>query len=181
MAKDVGPLEQVIEDHTQPLLAGALGLGLSPVDAEELVQETFVAFLEAVKRFEGRSSVRTYLFGILYRKAKERFRKAKRELPADPADETWKDRFDTRGHWVTPPKGPEAAALNAETGALIAGCLETLPEAQRAAFTLREVDKKSTEEICNILDVSTTNLGVLLFRARNKLRDCVSARWDEKA
>ena len=171
-------LTQVVEEHTEVLLRGALGRGLPPVEAEELVQETFVTFLEVVARFEGRSSVRTFLFGILYRKAMERGRKRSRELPTDPIDEVFEKRFGSFGGWSTPPRGPDEEALTKETSVLISECLKDLTPDQRSAFHLKEVDRESSESVCNILDVTATYLRVLLFRARNKLRECLEEKWE---
>lgn len=170
---------RIIEDHADVLLRGALGRGLSILDAEDLVQETFVTFLKAVDRFEGRSSVRTFLFGILYRKAMERGRKKSRELPVDPVDRIFDGRFGPGGMWTTPPAGPDEAVLTEETAGMIHGCMEGLTEDQRSAFHLKEVDHLSSDEVCNILDVSATHLRVLLFRSRNKLRECLEKKWEE--
>ncbi len=172
-------LTQVVEEHTEVLLRGALARGLPPAEAEELVQDTFVAFLEAVQRFEGRSSVRTFLFGILYRKAMERGRKVSRELATDPVDQLFEGRFGSAGTmWTSPPKGPDDESLTKETGALIEECIEGLTPDQRSTFHLKEVDRLSTEETCNVLDISATHLRVLLFRARNKLRECLERKWE---
>ena len=176
-------LEQAVAAYTGPLLRGGLALGLALSDAEELVQDTFAAFLSAAGRFEGRSQLRTYLFGILYNKAKELRRKRVKESGADDEalEAAFNTRFDGAGHWMaSQPKGPEAAALNGELAALIAACAEGLPEAQRAAFFLKEAEGLSTEEACNVLAVSGTNLRVLLFRARLRLRECLERRWEDR-
>lgn len=176
-AKDPAAVERVIRDHTAVLLRGALALGLPESEAEELVQDTLATFLEAAARFEGRSSVRTFLFGILYRKGMERGRKRARELATDPADALFEGHFDAAAHWNSMPRGPEKDADVKEIAALIALCLEELPPQQKAAFLLREVDREETDSICNALDVSDTHLRVLLFRARNRLRECLERKW----
>ncbi len=167
----------LVRDHTQDLLRAALGLGLPITDAEELVQDSFVAFLKAAERFEGRSSVKTFLFGILYNKALERGRKAARELATDPSDQIFDGRFNWWGHWTSPPGGPEKEADVKEIAELIAQCLEGLTPQQRAAFQLKEVDRELNPAICNILGVQDTHLRVLLFRARTKLRECIEGKW----
>ena len=176
-ARDPGALSAAVREHAGPLYRAARGLGLPEVDAEELVSESFTAFLGALDRFEGRSTVRTFLFGILYRKALERGRRQARELATDPGDAVFDGRFDGRGHWTRPPRGPEQEAAVKEAAALLAECLEGLPERQRAAFQLKEVDRQSPEEIRNILGVADTHLRVLLFRARTRLRDCLEGKW----
>lgn len=170
-------LQGLVEEHTDALFAVALGLGLSEVDAEDILQETFVAFLGALDRFEGQSSVRTYLYSILVHKAKDLWRKKGREQPLGAIDAIFEERLDVRGMWMKPPLGPEDKALNQELGRWIGECLGGLSVEQRAAFHLKEVAEQDTGSICKILDVTTTNLGVLLFRARNRLRECLEKKW----
>jgi RNA polymerase sigma-70 factor (ECF subfamily) len=176
-------LEQAVAEHTAPLLRGALALGWTLPDAEELVQDTFAAYLAGAGRFEGRSGLRTYLFGILYNKSRELSRKRAREPGSDDleAEAAFHARFDPRGHWLaSQPQGPEAAALNDELASLIAACAGTLPEQQRAAFFLKEAEGLSNPEVCNALGVSDTHLRVLLFRARLRLRECLERSWDAR-
>lgn len=166
-----------VRAYAGDLLRGALGLGLSETDAEELVQDTFAALLEGAARFEGRSTLKTYLFGILYRKALEHRRLKSREAATDPADGLFEERFSAFGHWNRPPQGPEQEADTREIAELIAACLEGLAPQQRAVFHLKEVLHETAEDICNVLSVSDTNLRVLLFRARSRLRGCIEAKW----
>ena len=175
--RDPGVLDELVRTHTEPLFAGALALGFWAVNAEELVQKTFVAFLEALDRFEGRSQVRTYLFGILYNKASTSRRRAGKETSQDQTDPLFADRFNGMGMWTKPPKGPEEAALSAEIREWVARCADALPVNQRLAFFLRESEGQSADEICNVLSVSDTNLRVLLFRARVRLRECLEKKW----
>lgn len=168
----------IIEENAEFMLRAAIGFGLSGDDAEDLVQEAFKTFLEIRGRFEGRSSVRTFLYGILYRKNLERSRKASRETAVDPVEGAFAERFSKRGMWQTPPRGPDEEVLSAETESLIAGCLEELAHQQRAVFFLKEVERLSQEEICNALDITPTHLRVLLFRARGGLRDCLERKWE---
>jgi RNA polymerase sigma-70 factor (ECF subfamily) len=176
-----GALEALVRAHSGALLGAALGLGLADTDAEELVQETFAAFLKGLERFEGRSRLRTYLFGILYNKASELRRRRGREQPLEGDDPAHESRFDARGHWARPPQGPEEAALSKEVSEIIARCAEGLTTAQRAAFFMKEVQGADPREICNVLDVSGTHLRVILFRARVKLRECLEKNWLERS
>lgn len=176
-------LEAVVAEHAGALLRGALALGMSGPDADELVQDTFAAYLEAKDRFEGRSRLRTYLYGIMRHKAFALRRKRAKEVGSDDveAEAAFAARFDARGHWLArEPKGPEAAALNDELGSLIARCAEALPDAQSEAFYLKEAEGLTSEETCNVLEVSSTHLRVLLFRARLKLRDCLEKSWTSR-
>ena len=175
--RDPSAVEHVVRRHSADLLNGALALGLRENAAEELVAETFAAFLDAAPRFQGRSSVKTFLFGILYRKALERGRKSAREQACDPIDEAFDRRFNIVGHWSQPPRGPEDETLAHEVAELIEACLKGLRPLERAAFLLKEVEREPSESVRNALAVKDTHLRVLLFRARNKLRDCLEARW----
>lgn len=175
--RDPEAVAQAVREHSGDLFRAALGLGLPEADAEELAQDTFAAFLDGAARFEGRSTLRTYLFGILYRKALEHRRLKGRELATDPGDAVFESRFEPGGHWSRPPRGPEQEADLGEAAALIAGCLDGLPPRQRAAFHLREVLLEDGARTCNALGVSDTHLRVLLFRARAKLRECLESKW----
>lgn len=171
-------LERLVAENTAPLLRGALAFGFPEADAQELVQDTFVAFLKAQERFEGRSSVRTFLFGILYNKGAALARKRRRETAAEDVEAAFDARFDAAGHWrAGEPQGPEDAALSKELAAIIAACAEKLGEDQRAAFFLKEAEGLSSEEVRNVLGVSDTNLRVLLYRARLRLRECLEKTW----
>jgi RNA polymerase sigma-70 factor (ECF subfamily) len=176
-SRDGAALAAVVEEHAAALYLGARGLGVSESDAEDLVQETLAAFLDGVERFRGESSLRTYLFGILYNKARHRWSAAWREQPTDPVDAAFEGRFDAAGV-LKRLKGPEEETLDRELAALIEECAGGLSQQQRAAFHLKEAERETTDAICKILGVSETNLGVLLFRARNKLRECLEKKWE---
>jgi RNA polymerase sigma-70 factor (ECF subfamily) len=175
--RDPAAVEHAVRRHSADLFNGALALGLRENAAEELVAETFATFLDAAPRFEGRSTVKTFLFGILYRKAMERGRKSAREQAFDPIDEAFDQRFNVVGHWSQAPRGPEEETLAHEVAELIEGCLKGLRPLEKAAFLLKEVERESSESVGNALEVKDTHLRVLLFRARNKLRDCLEKRW----
>ena len=165
----------VVETYLPQTLRAARAAGLDGATAEDVVQSTFLTFFEKASTFEGRSKIRTWLFGILYRKIQESRRKGWRELPTDKIVEITDKRFDAKGNWVNPPQDVEAMLDGESVRNAIDGCLEAVPDQQRMAFVLREVEEMVTEEICKILDVTRTSLGVLLFRARNHLRECLEA------
>lgn len=173
-------VDDLVRQYSGPLFAASLAMGFSEADAEDLVQDTFVSFLGATGRFEGRSTVKTYLFGILYNKASAIWRLRRRETPFDEAEPDIELRFDARGMWARPPQGPEDAALSGEVAAWIKRCSENLTLPQRSAFFMREVEGEKTESLCNILGVSPTNLRVLFFRARTRLRECLEKNWLNK-
>ncbi len=173
-------LTEIVEAHAGYLLRAAIGFGVGAVDAEDLVAETFATFIKIQDRFQGRSSVRTFLYGILYKKNLERSRKTARETAVDPIEGKFQSRFDSKGMWQSPPRGPDQEVLSAETEELIGECMDGLGEQQRAAFFLREVERMSSDEICNALEIKPTHLRVLLFRARNGLRECLEQKWEIK-
>ncbi|MDE2293644.1 MAG: sigma-70 family RNA polymerase sigma factor [Elusimicrobia bacterium] len=179
-ARDPEALGAMVEEHLPVLLAGALAMGLPRADAEEAVSATFEAFLADIDRFEGRSSLRTYLFGIMYHKALNLRAKATREAATEDIEALFEARFDASGSWARPPRGPEAEALDDELRSWILRCAEGLPEAQRAAFFLKEVEGTGPEAVCNVLGVTATNLRVMLHRARLKLRECLERNWEKR-
>lgn len=171
-------LSALVKNHATDLLRAALGFGVPPADAEDVVQSVFAAYLSAPGKFEGRSSLKTYLFGILYNKAREAGRLRGRELATDPGDAIFEGGFASGGHWLPGmPKGPDDEAASAELAVQLAECLEGLPAEQRAAFLLKEVEREPSSAVCNVLGVSATHLRVLLFRARVKLRSCLEVKW----
>jgi RNA polymerase sigma-70 factor (ECF subfamily) len=153
--------------------------------AEEVVQDTWVRVLGALDRFEGRSSLKTWVFRILVNTAKTRAQREGRVLPFsslnDPAripeaavdSDRFRPEDDPRfpGHWLAPPRElPEERLLAAETRSVIADAIDSLPAAQAAVIRLRDVDGWSSEEVRNALDISEVNQRVLLHRARSKVR-----------
>jgi RNA polymerase sigma-70 factor, ECF subfamily len=152
--------------------------------AEEVVAETWLAVLEGLDRFEGRSTLKTWIFRILANRAKTRAVRERRTLPLsafeperiqEPA--LGPDRFrewdDPRwpGHWAVPPTPwPEDRLLTGETRDKLAEAIDALPGTQRAVISLRDIEGWSAEEVCNALGLTETNQRVLLHRARAKVR-----------
>jgi RNA polymerase sigma-70 factor, ECF subfamily len=153
--------------------------------AEEVVQEAWVGVLKGIDRFEGRSSLKTWLFRIVSNIAKTRGVREARSVPfsaladdqgdAAVAQERFLgdgERFP--GHWAVPPSSwagvPETRLLSAETMDVIRRELGRLPPTQRAVLELRDIEGLSAEEVCNALDLTETNGRVLLHRARAKVR-----------
>ncbi|MBZ0112977.1 MAG: sigma-70 family RNA polymerase sigma factor [Thermoanaerobaculia bacterium] len=178
-ARDPQVADALVAAYLPQVLRASRGAGLGQEEAEEVTQETFLTFFEAVSRFEGRSKVRTFLFGILYRKISERRRGLARDRRHDSIDSIMESRFSPNGSWSRPPKPADHGLRRRELRVALTECIETAPESQRMAFHLREVEGLSTEEICKILDVSTTNLGVMLYRIRNRARECLESKGME--
>lgn len=174
--RDSEAIARVAHAYLGQLVRAARGAGLDAGRSEDVAQATFVTFIERSSAFEGRSKLRTWLFGILFRKIAESRRAQKRDDELDDVDAVFEGRFDEGGSWVRPPRDPFAELEAAEVRTAISGCLDGAPARQREAFILREVEGFSTPEICNILGVTTTNLGVMLHRIRIRLRECLETK-----
>lgn len=178
----------LVDRYYGSLLRLAMAYVPSRAVAEEVVQETWVGVLEGLSRFEGRSSLKTWIFRILTNRAKTRGQRERRYEPmglgGDSGDNldgpaVDPDRFLKSGyfvdHWVSQPNAwedetPERLILSKETRAQIEKAIEALPPTQRQVITLRDIEEVSSQEVCNILDITETNQRVLLHRARSKVR-----------
>jgi RNA polymerase sigma-70 factor (ECF subfamily) len=165
--------------------------------AEDVVQETFLGVIQGIDRFEGRSSLRTWMFRILVNRARTRGEREGRTRPFsslvsseletdEPAVDP--DRFQAHGRWAgfwsAPPSAshqPEANVLAAEIGERMLGAIEALPLAQRTVIELRDVRGFTSAEVCELLDISEANQRVLLHRARSKARAILERYLDERA
>jgi RNA polymerase sigma-70 factor (ECF subfamily) len=172
-AKDPEVFAETVKAHSQSIFKACLGLGFNKSEADDITQNVWMTFFDVVEKFEGRSSIRTFLFGILYNKASEHRRFMNRLEGSDDIEKIIDDHFDRSGHWIKPPLDPEQFMNSVETLNLIADCFERLPLNNKMAFNMKEVEGHSTEEICDTLKLTVSNLGVLLFRARNQLRECI--------
>jgi RNA polymerase sigma-70 factor (ECF subfamily) len=155
---------------------------------EEVVQETWLRVLGALDRFEGRSSLKTWVFRILVNTAKTRAQREGRVIPFSslhdpsrvPEAAVEPERFLPDGHerypggWSAPPRPlPEENLIAAETRREIATAIDALPANQRAVISLRDVEGWSSDEVRNALDISEVNQRVLLHRARAKVRSAL--------
>jgi RNA polymerase sigma-70 factor (ECF subfamily) len=177
----------LIDAYSAPLLRLAVTFVQSPSVAEEVVQEAWMAVVTGISRFEGRSSVKTWLFKILTNIAKTRALRERRTIPfsdfeVDNGDEPAVDagRFLPASHpqwphhWATPPQpwsmGPEGTALDREAMGVVRRALEDLPRAQRVVVALRDVHGWPSADVCGALDLTEANQRVLLHRGRSRLR-----------
>jgi len=152
--------------------------------AQDLVQDTLVAALGAKERFKGTSSERTWLTGILKHKIIDYIRKKYREPVFEDTiiePQAIHDCFDDKGKWTT---GPEEWASNPEHLLeqkdfldIVKKCLQDLPKRPARALTLRELEGETTQTICKVLNITTTNCWVILHRARFLIRKCIEANW----
>jgi len=173
-----------VAQHGDALFRYALMKMRDESQAEDMVQETFLAALKAREKFSGNSSEKTWLIGILKHKIIDHFRKHKREQSSDDIEsltEQLDQQFDHTGHWSIPMRSwqePEQAHEDKEFWKVFAACIAYLPDHLADLFILREVKGLSSEEICKLLEISTTNnMWVMLSRARMRLRGCLDARW----
>jgi RNA polymerase sigma-70 factor, ECF subfamily len=177
----------LIDTYSASLLRLAVTFVQDRAVAEEVVQETWLAVVRGIGRFEARSSVKTWLFTILTNQAKTRALRERRTIPfsafeIEEGDEPAVDaaRFlpashpQWPGHWAMAPQpwsmGPEGTALDRETMAVVRRALEDLPRAQQMVVTLRDVHGWPAAEVCAALDLTEANQRVLLHRGRSRLR-----------
>ena len=182
-AGDEAAFATLVRLHGPAMLRVAQLYVRSRAVAEEVVQDAWIGVLDGVGRFEGRSSLKTWIFRILANKAKTRAAREARTIPfstLDPGEPAVDpDRFrgpEDRypGHWASPPSSlPEERLLESETLSLVEREIDKLPPAQALVVTMRDVEGFDSEEVCNALDVSETNQRVLLHRARSKLRNAL--------
>jgi len=147
-----------------------------PSIADEVIQEAWISALRALPKFEGRSSLKSWLMRIVANEAKTRRRKEARSVSLEAMQDTWATdpRFDERSHWVDPSSQwhgdtPEDLLVAKELKTCIQKNLDKLPENQKVAMQLRDSGGLSMDEICNILEVSPSNLRVLLHRGRDRV------------
>jgi RNA polymerase sigma-70 factor (ECF subfamily) len=184
-AGDERVFEELVRMYQGTLLRVAQMYVSSRSVAEEVVQETWLAVLNGIDRFEGRSSLKTWIFRILANRAKTRAQREGRTIPfsalGDSEPTVDPDRFD-RGQWAAlPTDWPEDRLLAEETLHVAEQAIETLPATQRAVITLRDVQGWSAEEVRNALELSETNQRVLLHRARSKVRGALEEYLTEDA
>ena len=178
-------LAKSLESHRKYLMRYAVFQLRDPSLAEDAVQDTIIAALAQRASFEGRSQLRTWLTSILKHKIVDIVRKRARGLPADAmqlgdedgSSDAW---FTEQGRWIDPPADwglPDAALDSKQFWLVYRKCCQRMPERHALVFSMREVMDMSTDEICKKLDISTSNLHVILYRARLSLRSCMTKKW----
>jgi len=187
-AGDEAAFGELVDRYYQSMLHVARGYVATKEAAEDVVQETFLGVIKGLADFQGRSSLKTWMFRILVNRAQTRGEREGRTRPfssvgdarGEPAVDP--DRFAKEGrwagYWTSPPSEehlPEARVLAAEIGDQLLAAIAMLPEAQRAVLELRDVLGFDAREVCDLLDVSEANQRVLLHRARSKARAFLEA------
>jgi RNA polymerase sigma-70 factor, ECF subfamily len=165
----------LVERYHEPMLALAVSFVPSRAVAEEVVQDTWLAALRGLDTFEGRSSLKSWLFRILVNRARTTGSKEQRSIPvADPEPAVDPSRFGGDGSWADPPEHwIEAAERRMEAGKLagqVRVWIDDLPARQREVVLLRDVEGMSSEDVCAVLALTEGNQRVLLHRGRSRLR-----------
>lgn len=170
----------MLENHGDALYAYARSRVDNDDDIADCIQETLLAAVKNAAQFAGRSSERTWLIGILKFKIIDLYRARAREIQFQSIDDADDDgAFNDKGHWEMQraPKAWEKSPLeDLEVGELsqkLHECIRHLPAAMRTALVLRELEAIATTEICKQLNITATNLNVILYRARLHLRSCL--------
>jgi RNA polymerase sigma-70 factor (ECF subfamily) len=157
--------------------------------AEDAVSETLLAALEKPQSFAGQSQLKTWLIGILKHKLVDQIRRVGREVSLSGDDEDSQVDLDellfkADGHWRETPQDwgdPELVLRQVQFIQVLEACVEKLPGQQGRLFMMREWLELDAAEICKLLGISTTNLWVMLHRARLRLRDCLQSNWFDGA
>ncbi|AJR02496.1 sigma-70 family RNA polymerase sigma factor [Siansivirga zeaxanthinifaciens] len=151
--------------------------------AEDLVQETFFAGLKSMKNFKGEASERTWLISILKRKIIDHYRKTNSKKGKAEIRITYNENNESEGDWleenVSDPfdKTAEDTMVNNELGEAIFNCLTKLPKKQAVIFKMKTIEGIETEDICNELNITASNLWVIIHRARTAMADCLKENW----
>lgn len=197
-AGDERVFRELVQRYHASLIRVALMYVRTRAVAEEVVQDTWIGVVGSLPRFEGRSSLRTWIFRILANQARTRAKREARSVPFSAlagADEDAPavdpDRFldpdhpAFAGHWASPPRSwaalPEEKLLAQETRERALAAIDDLPASQRTVISLRDVEGWSAEEVCDLLDISEGNQRVLLHRARSKVREALEEYLDGRA
>jgi len=176
--RDPKTIEQLVRTYTSHLYKAGLGMGLTAEESDDITQAVWLTFFDIVPEFKRQSTVRTFLFGILYNKISEYRRKNKKTEPSDQIDQIVDSYFEKNGEWVMAkaPISPEQFLISTQVMELLQKCLDLLPIHQKMAFIMKEIEEAITDEICAALEITATHLGVVLFRARNQLRICIESK-----
>jgi RNA polymerase sigma-70 factor (ECF subfamily) len=174
----------LVAGHQDAMLRLASTFVSSRAVAEEVVQDTWLGVVRGIDRFEGRSSLRTWLLAILVNRARTAGTREARSVAVGDAGPTVdRARFDASGGWSSPPEhwveDAEQRLGAAELATHIHAALEQMPARQRAVVTLRDVDGLESDEVCELLSLSPGNQRVLLHRGRSQLRQALEAALGE--
>lgn len=189
---DEGAFDELVTRHHSALIRMALAYVADREVAEEVVQDTWMAVIDGLSRFEGRSSLRTWIVGIMIHKAKDRGVREKRHVnfsSFEPIDDDNDEAVDLArfhqsgewvGHWAFPPQPwddqtPEKLLASQQAVNAMNRAIEALPQTLKDVLILRDVEGVEAKEVCDILRITETNLYVRLHRARERVRQAVES------
>jgi len=182
-AGDEAAFRTLVSRYHTRLIRFAESMVPSRAVAEEVVQDTWIGVVKGVDRFEGRSTVKTWLFRILANRARTTSAREGRTVPVGD-DRELESRFDAAGHWNEPPlpwsDGVDDRIVAGELAARVKGLLPSVPEAQRQVVVLRDLEGLDAAEVCALLDISDANQRVLLHRGRSRLRSLLESEMGRR-
>jgi len=165
----------LVARYRQPMLRLAESMILNRAVAEEVVQDTWIGVVRGIDRFEGRSSFKTWLFGILVNRARSASSREHSDIPIDTLHAVDPLRFDANGHWADPLDAwTEDSDDRLDAASLLPAlksALDDLPQRQRQIVLLRDVEGLSHDEACGVLGITAGNQRILLHRGRTRLRE----------
>jgi RNA polymerase sigma-70 factor (ECF subfamily) len=178
----------LLERHGPAMLRTARHLLRNHALSEEVVQETWAALLAGLHRFQGRATLKTWLFRVLVKRCLTKRDREGRTVPFSALEASAQEdgpafdpaAFNDQGHWRSPPRGwedhtPERSVLNRELHEVVNFAIARLPAGQRSVITLRDIEGWTSEETCRVLSISEVNQRVLLHRARTKVREVLDS------
>lgn len=188
-AGDEEAFRALVKKHQASLTSVAQSFVGSRATADEIVQDTWLAVIEGLSAFEGRSSLKNWIFAILANKARTRAVRDNRMVAAGSMTGEIEDdqpvvdpsRFDPTGHWAEPPANwdevtPERVVAGKQIWAHVEEAINQLPAAQRSVMILRHVEQMESDEVQEVLGISAANQRVLLHRARAQVRQLIEER-----
>jgi RNA polymerase sigma-70 factor (ECF subfamily) len=180
--------EQWVDLYGNYMYRYALARVADPETAQDLVQEAMVAAIQSYGRFQGRSSIKTWLIAILKRKIVDHYRRASNRQTTDDIEAVASNvdkMFDDSGHWRVHPNEwtvkPDVAFEQKEFMDVLYKCISALPDRLAEIFMLREFHEMNTKRICEKLEITESNSWVMLYRARMQLRQCLETNWLNEA
>ena len=182
---DASPNPEVwVDEYGDYLYRYALHRLRDPTIAEDAVQETFLAGLKGLGRYNGEVEIRFWLRGILRNKIIDHFRKSARETPLEDAEEYEKPDTFLMKYSGIPTRNPlpwkfdpRKSFEDVEFWKILENCTSKLPERLRQAFVLKELEGVSSSQTCKVLGISPNNLWVMIHRARKQLKQCIERNW----
>jgi RNA polymerase sigma-70 factor (ECF subfamily) len=179
---------QFIEDLRRQMLKFAIQQMGNEGLAEDAVQEALIGAFKNADSFKGKAAFKTWVFSILKNKIADSIRQRRhlvepgRLVPGDEENENFEEFFDERGFWQPEERpmswgNPEESVRNLHFWQVFEACLDHLPGQQGKVFMMREFIEMDSQEICDALGITLSNLNVMLYRARVRLRECIENKW----